>query len=52
MQVALVQDVKRLVAITLPENVGMQRLARGVGLPVKVRTADGELRMTIMLGSS
>jgi acetyltransferase len=48
-QTALVQDIKRLYAITLPENVGMQRLARGVGLPVNVRTQEGEMRITIQL---
>ena len=48
-QTALVQDIKRLYAITLPENFGMQRLARGVGLPVTVRTQEGEMRITIHL---
>jgi acetyltransferase len=46
-QIALVQDIKRLYAITLPENLGMQRLARGVGLPVNVRTQEGEMTITI-----
>ncbi|HEX6292641.1 MAG TPA: GNAT family protein [Herpetosiphonaceae bacterium] len=48
-QVALVQDIKRLYAITLPENLGMQRLARGVGLPVSVRIHEGEMTITIHL---
>lgn len=48
-QLALVQDIKRLYAITLPENLGMQRLARGVGLPVSVRIHDGEMTITIHL---
>jgi acetyltransferase len=46
-QVALVQDIKRLYAITLPENLGMQRLARGVGLPVSVQIQAGEMTITI-----
>lgn len=50
-QIALVQDIKRLYAITLPENLGMQRLARGVGLPVTVRIQDGEMTITIHLQS-
>lgn len=48
-QVALVQDIKQLYAITLPENFGMQRLARGLGLPVKVRVQAGEMTITIQL---
>lgn len=48
-QTALVQGIKRLIAITLPENYGMQRLARGVGLPVSVQRAPGELTITIHL---
>ncbi len=48
-QVALVQDIKRLYAITLPENFGMQRLARGLGLPVTVRVQDGDMTITIHL---
>lgn len=48
-QTALVQDIKQLYAITLPENLGMQRLARGVGLPVSVRIQEGEMRITIHL---
>lgn len=48
-QIALVQGLKRLYAITMPENLGMQRLARGVGLPVKVKIQDGEMRITIFL---
>jgi acetyltransferase len=48
-QVALVQEIKQLYAITLPENLGMQRLARGVGLPVRVRIQDGEMTITIYL---
>jgi RimJ/RimL family protein N-acetyltransferase len=48
-QVALVQEIKQLYAITLPENLGMQRLARGVGLPVSVRIQDGEMTITIYL---
>jgi len=48
-QVALVQDIKRLYALTLPENVGMQRLARGVGLPVSVRIHEGEMVITMHL---
>lgn len=48
-QVALVQGIKTLYAITLPENLGMQRLARGVGLPVSVRIQDGEMTITIHL---
>ncbi|HEY0735062.1 MAG TPA: GNAT family protein [Herpetosiphonaceae bacterium] len=49
-QVALVQGIKQLYAITLPENQGMQRLARGVGLPVSVRIREGEMTITIHLG--
>lgn len=48
-QVALVQGIKRLYAITLPENQGMQRLARGVGLPVSVQIQGGEMTITIYL---
>lgn len=48
-QIALVQEIKQLYAITLPENHGMQRLARGVGLPVSVRTQEGEMTITIYL---
>ncbi|MBV9787988.1 MAG: GNAT family N-acetyltransferase [Chloroflexi bacterium] len=48
-QVALVQGIKQLYAITLPENQGMQRLARGVGLPVSVRVQAGEMTITIYL---
>ncbi len=48
-QVALVQDIRRLYAITLPENFGMQRLARGLGLPVSVRVQDGEMTIIIHL---
>jgi RimJ/RimL family protein N-acetyltransferase len=51
-QVALVQEIKRLYAITLPENLGMQRLARGVGLPVSVRIQEGEMTITIFLQES
>jgi acetyltransferase len=49
-QVALVQGLNRLCAITLPENVGMQKLARGVGLPTTSRTRDGETVITMHLG--
>jgi RimJ/RimL family protein N-acetyltransferase len=48
-QVALVQGIKRLVAITLPENQGMQKLARGVGLPTTTRIHEGEMTITITL---
>lgn len=48
-QVALVQDIKQLYAFTLPENYGMQRLARGLGLPVTVRVQDGQMTITIRL---
>jgi acetyltransferase len=49
-QVALVQGLNRLYAITLPENLGMQKLARGVGLPTTSRTQDGETVITMYLG--
>lgn len=48
-QIALVQGITRLYAITLHENRGMQRLARGVGLPVTVRMDGGEMTITIHL---
>ena len=48
-QTALVQGIAKLYAITLHENMGMQRLARGVGLPVSVQRANGELTLTIHL---
>jgi acetyltransferase len=48
-QIALVQGIKRLWALTLPENLGMQRLARGVGLPVTTHTSEGEMIITIYL---
>jgi RimJ/RimL family protein N-acetyltransferase len=48
-QIALVQGINKLYAITLPENLGMQRLARGVGLPVTTRIHDGEMTLTIHL---
>jgi acetyltransferase len=48
-QVALVQGLKRLYAITMPENLGMQKLARGVGLPTTSSTKDGETVITMYL---
>lgn len=48
-QIALVQGIKTLYAYTLPENIGMQRLARGVGLPTSTRIQDGEMTITIHL---
>lgn len=48
-QVALVQGIKQLYAITMPENFGMQKLARGVGLPTRSRTKEGETVITMYL---
>lgn len=48
-QVALVQGIRELYAITLPENIGMQRLAKGVGLPTKTRIENGEMIITIQV---
>ncbi len=48
-QIALVQGIKTLYAYTLPENTGMQRLARGVGLPTSTCIREGELTITIHL---
>lgn len=48
-QVALVQGLKQLYAITMPENLGMQKLARGVGVPTTSRTSDGETVITMYL---
>lgn len=48
-QVALVQGIKRLYAITMPENLGMQKLARGVGWSTTSRTQHGETVITMHL---
>ncbi len=52
MQIALAQTINRPYAITLPEDLGMQRLARGVGLPATVRTRDGEMLIIMHLRSA
>jgi RimJ/RimL family protein N-acetyltransferase len=48
-QIALVQNIRTLYAYTLPENTGMQRLARGVGLPTSTRIESGDMTITIHL---
>jgi acetyltransferase len=48
-QVALVRGLKRLRAVTLAENVAMQRLVRKSGLPFTGSTSYGETTMMIRL---
>ena len=49
LQVALVQGIRRLVAITLAENGAMRQLVRKAGLPFTSQTRLGETTMIIEL---
>ncbi len=49
LQVALVQGIKRLCAVTLAENGAMRQLVRKAGLPCTSHTRLGETTMIIEL---
>jgi acetyltransferase len=49
LQVALVRGLKRIIAVTLAENMTMIQLARNAGFDVTRKTSDGETTLTLTL---
>jgi adenylate kinase family enzyme/RimJ/RimL family protein N-acetyltransferase len=49
LQVALVRGLKRIIAVTLAENITMIELARNAGFDVTRETSDGETTLTLNL---
>ncbi|HMO56265.1 MAG TPA: GNAT family N-acetyltransferase [Roseiflexaceae bacterium] len=48
-QIALVRGIKRLRAVSMAANVGIQQLIRRLGHPVKTHIAHGEIEQVIAL---